>query len=32
MSRVGYWCLSVVDWFGYMGVLCFGTAVIAELL
>jgi hypothetical protein len=31
MSRVGYWCLSVADWFGYMGVLCFGTAVIAEI-
>lgn len=31
-SNIGYWCLSVADWLGYMGVLCFGTAVIAELL
>lgn len=31
-STVGYWCLAVADWFGYMGMLCFATAVIAELL
>jgi len=31
-SSVGYWCLSVADWFGYLGVLCFGTAFLAEVL
>jgi len=30
-SIVGYWCLSVADWFGYMGVLCFGAALLVEL-
>lgn len=31
-STAGYWCLSVADWFGYVGVLCFGTALLLELL
>lgn len=31
-SSIAYWFLSVADWFGYMGVLCFGTALIYELL
>jgi hypothetical protein len=31
-STAGYWCLSVTDWFSYMGVLCFGTAFLVELL
>lgn len=30
-SSVGYWCLSVADWCGYMGVLCFGTALLVEV-
>jgi hypothetical protein len=29
-SRVGYWCLAVLDWFGFFGVLCFGTALLIE--
>lgn len=29
-STFGYWCLSVADWFGYMGVLCFATALLVE--
>jgi len=32
MSTAGYWCLSVADWFGYLGVLCFGTALLVEVL
>jgi hypothetical protein len=31
-STAGYWCLAVADWFGYMGVLCFGTSLIVEAL
>ena len=31
-SVAGYWCLAVADWLGYMGVLCFGAALIAEVL
>ncbi len=31
-GTVGYWCLAVADWFGYFGVLCFGTAIIVEVL
>jgi hypothetical protein len=30
-SDFGYWCLAVLDWFGYMSVLCFAGAVVAEL-
>lgn len=30
-SSLGYWCLAVADWFGYLGVLCFGTAIIVEV-
>jgi hypothetical protein len=30
-SVVGYWCLSVADWFGYLCILCFATALIMEL-
>ena len=30
-STAGYWCLAVADWFGYMGVLCFGTALLVEI-
>jgi glycerol uptake facilitator-like aquaporin len=29
-SSVGYWFLSVADWFGYLGILCFGTALLVE--
>jgi hypothetical protein len=31
-SDVGYWILAVVDWVGYLGVLCFGTAIVIEAL
>lgn len=31
-STAGYWCLSVADWFGYLGVLCFGAALLVEVL
>lgn len=31
-STAGYWCLAVADWLGYMGVLCFGTALLVEVL
>ncbi len=31
-SDFGYWCLAVLDWFGYMSLLCFAAALIAELL
>jgi hypothetical protein len=31
-SNLGYWCLAVLDWFGYMCLLCFGTALLVELL
>ncbi|HET7122026.1 MAG TPA: hypothetical protein VFI17_12360 [Solirubrobacterales bacterium] len=31
-SNVGYWCLSVSDWLGYFGVLCFGTAILVEMV
>jgi hypothetical protein len=31
-SAAGYWCLSVADWFAYLGVLCFLTALVVELL
>ena len=30
-SLVGYWALSVADWLGYMGVVCFGTSLVVEL-
>ena len=30
-STAGYWCISVADWFGYMGGLCFGTALLVEV-
>ena len=30
-STAGYWCLAVVDWFGYLGVLCFATALLVEV-
>lgn len=30
-SDFGYWCLAVLDWFGYMSVLCFAAAMVAEL-
>jgi hypothetical protein len=29
-SNFGYWCLAVADWFGYFGLLCFGTALVVE--
>jgi hypothetical protein len=32
VSTLGYWCLAVADWFGYFGVLCFGTAIIMEMI
>ena len=28
----GYWCLAVLDWLGYLGIICFGTAVLVELV
>lgn len=31
-SKLGYWCLAVLDWLGYMGVLCFGTALLVEMV
>lgn len=30
-SNIGYWCLAVLDWFGYFGVLCFGTSIVIEI-
>jgi hypothetical protein len=30
-SNCGYWLLSVADWFGYFGVLCFGTSIVIGL-
>ena len=32
VGLVGYWFLSVADWFGYLGVLCFGTSLLIEVL
>ncbi|HYQ78817.1 MAG TPA: hypothetical protein VEP91_06890 [Solirubrobacterales bacterium] len=31
-SNFGYWCLAVIDWLGYMSVLCFATAAVMEIL
>jgi len=31
-GAIGYWCLSIADWFGYLGILCFGTALIVEVI
>ena len=31
-SNLGYWCLSVADWLGYLSVLCFSTTIVAEVL
>ena len=31
-SKFGYWCLAVLDWFGYMSLLCFAAAVVVEFL
>jgi hypothetical protein len=30
-STVGYWFLSVADWLGYLGMLCFMAAVVVEV-
>lgn len=29
-GKIGYWSLSVADWFGYMAVLCFATGLAVE--
>jgi hypothetical protein len=31
-SNLGYWSLAVLDWFGYMSLLCFAAAVALEIL
>ena len=31
-SKFGYWCLAVLDWFGYMSMLCFTAAVFTDIL
>jgi len=31
-SKFGYWCLAVLDWFGYMSLLCFCAAVLMAIL
>jgi hypothetical protein len=31
-SKFGYWCLAVLDWFGYMSLLCFVAAIITSIL
>ena len=31
-SDFGYWCLAILEWFAYMSVLCFATALVLELL
>lgn len=30
-NSAGYWGLSVVGWLGYLGMLCFGSALIVEI-
>lgn len=32
VSKAGYGCLAVADWFGYLGVLCFASVLIAQPL
>jgi hypothetical protein len=31
-SNLGYWCLAVLDWLGYLSLLCFAAAVVVEIL
>jgi hypothetical protein len=31
-SNFGYWCLAVLDWFGYLSLLCFAAALVVEIL
>jgi len=31
-SKLGYWCLAVLDWCGYMSLLCFAAAIVVDLV
>ena len=32
IASTGYWVLAFADWLGYLGIICFATALVAEIV